>query len=373
MLKPEQIDSLRDTFEQIAEPINEYLIKDIVDRILTAGTVTGTARRKAEIARLTHTSMEKAEQNIKEQCEARNADFKYWYEEIAKLICVQSAVPIQQDIEIQQITQNAIQLATTGLQNLTQTLGMIGPYGNCLPLRSVYVQESDFAFSKVMVGASTYQEAMLDAVRNLANYGVQWIDYQSGRHCSLDVAIRRNIFGGMGLMVEQIEDHIAEKLGSDGWEISAHEASAADHEPYQGRQYTNAQFQALNNSLKRRISTLNCKHIAFPIILGVSQPIYSEEDLKAMADRNAKGIDYDGKHYSLYEATQMQRLLERNIRKVKNRLIAYSQSDLFEKEFQKSQIRYRQLMQKYREFSKAANMRTQDARLEVLGFRTEFT
>lgn len=368
MLKPEQIDSLRDTFEKIAEPINDYIIKDIVDRILEAGQVTGTARRRAEVARLMRVSVEKVERYLKEECEAREADFSYWFNEIVKLMFSQSAIPIEQDTEVQQIVFTALKLANAAFENLTQTLGMIGPYGQFLPLRDVYINVSDYAYNKVVTGAATYREAMLDAVRNLADYGVQSIDYQSGRHYNLDVAIRRNIFGGMGLMVEQVENHIAQEMQSDGWEISAHEASAEDHEPYQGRQYSNEDFQVLNNSLKRRIGTLNCKHMAFPIILGVSEPIYTEEQLKEMAERNKKGIDYEGKHYSLYEATQMQRLLERNIRKQKRRIVAYSQSEETAKELQKAQIRYRQLDAKYREFSGVASMPVQEQRLEVLGF-----
>lgn len=368
MLKPEQIDSLRDTFDKIAEPINDYLIKDIVNRVLEAGTVTGTARRKAEIARMMQVSVEEVEQYLRRECNARKADFAYWFEEIARLICMQSAIPVEEDTEIQQIVLSAIELANEAFENLTQTLGMIDPYGAFMPMRSVYIQESDFAFEKVATGAATYQEAMKEAVKNLADHGVQSIDYESGRHYSLDVAIRRNIFGGMGLMVEQIENHIADELGSDGWEISAHEASAEDHEPYQGRQYTNAEYQELNDSLKRRIGTLNCKHIAYPIILGVSQPMYTDKELDAMAERNKKGIDFEGRHYTLYEATQMQRLLERNIRKQKRRIVAYQGKDEFSKEYQTAQIKYRQLDAKYRQFSRIADMPVQEQRLEVLGF-----
>ena len=45
-------------------------------------------------------------------------------------------------------------------------------------------------------------------------------------------------------------------MGCEGWEISAHAASAPDHEPIQGLQYSDAEYTALNNSLVRRIGTL---------------------------------------------------------------------------------------------------------------------
>lgn len=43
MLTPEQITALRDAATQIADPITEYLIKDIARRISEAGQLTSTA------------------------------------------------------------------------------------------------------------------------------------------------------------------------------------------------------------------------------------------------------------------------------------------------------------------------------------------
>ncbi len=62
-------------------------------------------------------------------------------------------------------------------------------------------------------------------------------------------------------------------------------------------------------NLVRRIGTLNCGHSAYPIIMGVSSQQYTPEQLEAMRSANAEGIDYDGRHYTGYEATQHQRVL----------------------------------------------------------------
>ena len=110
-------------------------------------------------------------------------------------------------------------------------------------------------------------------------------------------------------------------MDADGWEISAHANSAPDHEPIQGQQYSDADYTALNNSLVRRIGTLNCGHAAFPIILGVSIPQYTPEELEKFRTDNATGIDYQGRRYTGYEATQVQRKVERAIRTQKRRII----------------------------------------------------
>ena len=127
--------------------------------------------------------------------------------------------------------------------------------------------------------------------------------------------------GGLGLMQEQISQQNHDDMGADGWEISAHAASAPDHEPIQGKQYSDKEYTALNNSLIRRIGTLNCGHAAYPIILGVSEPQYSEEELEELRQQNEEGITFEGKHYTMYEATQSQRRLERAMRSQKRKIL----------------------------------------------------
>ena len=156
-------------------------------------------------------------------------------------------------------------------------------------------------------------------------------------------------------------------MGANGWEIDAHSNSAPDHEPIQGKQYSDADYEALNNSLIRRIGTLNCGHSAFPIILGVSLPQYSTAELEAMRDDNEKGIEYKGKHYTGYEATQRQRQLEAAIRKQKRRILVDEATGDAEK-LETDQIKLQTLRQEYNRFSKAAGLRTQAERAEVAGF-----
>ena len=142
-----------------------------------------------------------------------------------------------------------------------------------------------------------YNTAVRNATRNIAKYGVRTIDYQSGVHRSLEAAVRGSIMGGLGLMQEQISQQNHDDMGADGWEISAHAASAPDHEPIQGRQYSDAEYTALNNSLVRRIGTFNCGHAAFPIILGVSKNQYTEKELEEFRTKNEEGITYQGTLY----------------------------------------------------------------------------
>ena len=173
--------------------------------------------------------------------------------------------------------------------------------------------------------------------------------------------------GGLGLMQEQIAQRTHDDLGCDGWEITAHANSAPDHEPIQGKQYSDREYQALNDSLQRRIGTLNCGHAAFGIILGVSSPQYSNAELARFRADNEKGFEYEGRHYTGYEATQMQRKLERAIRKQKNQVIASRETDNTDWQRQ-SRSKLTILRQRYRDFSKAAGLIQQNERTFVSGF-----
>lgn len=375
MLTPEQIAALRDAAGQIADPITEYLISDIARRISEAGQLTSTAAYQVWRAQQLGVS----QREIKKQLRAilkvshrdlrklltQSADVGYDFD-IKHLPQVQ-AIPFAQNETIQRVVSAAVELAQSDFTNLTQTTGFVDPFGNALPLQDAYRKCMDFAFKQVSTGAADYNTAIRQATKNLAKYGIRTIDYESGVHTSLEAAVRRNIMGGLGLMQEQISQYNHDEMGANGWEISAHAACAPDHEPIQGKQYSDADYKALNNSLVRRIGTLNCGHAAFPIVLGVSQPQYTPEELAELRKGNKGGITYQGRHYTGYEATQQQRALERAIRTQKRRvLIANKTGDADRQQTAKTKLTL--LNQEYRRFSKAAGLRTQYERAEVAGF-----
>ena len=193
------------------------------------------------------------------------------------------------------------------------------------------------------------------------------IDYASGVSTELGAAVRRNLMGGMGLLVEQITQQDHDDLGCDGWEISAHANSAPDHEPIQGRQYSDAEYSRLNESLARRIGTLNCGHVAMPIILGVSIPQYTEEELASFREENARRVTWEGRHMTGYEATQYQNRIERNIRLQKRRVLM-DEAAGDEEQLITDSIKLTRLNQEYARYNKAMGFKSRAQRLEVVGW-----
>ena len=63
----------------------------------------------------------------------------------------------------------------------------------------------------------------------------------------------------------------------------------------------------------------NCHHDWHAYYKGISKPNYTPEQIKKL---NEKNISYNGKKYTKYEISQMQRQGERNVRALKRRTLA---------------------------------------------------
>ena len=376
MLTTDQIDALGDKAMQLITPVTDFLIEDIARRISEAGQLTATASYQVWRAQQLGLSQKEIKKRLKkllrvssdklEQLLTQAAETGYNFD--IRNLPTEAAIPFAENSAIQQIVSAAVQLAKDDLSNITQTIGFVTANGKAFGLTDAYNQACDLAFMKVSTGAQDYNSAIREATKNLADKGIVTINYESGVHTSLEAAVRRNVMGGLGLMQEQISKQNHDDFGCDGWEISAHAASAPDHEPIQGRQYSDAEYEKLNNSLVRRIGTLNCGHSAFPIIMGVDSPQYTPEELEEMRRDNENGVDYEGRQYTMYEATQRQRKLERAIRKQKRRILVAEQNPDDKERLQQAQIKYQVLNQEYKRFSKAAGLRLQHERMEMSGF-----
>ena len=375
MLTPDQIAALGDAARKITDPVTEYLLQDITRRVAEAGQLTSTAQYEVWGLQNLGLSQKQIKKKLRQLLQVSQGEIhrilyqsaQSGYDLDVRRFPTVAAIPFAENLVLQQIVAAAAALAEEDFTNLTQTLGMVDPYGNALPLRKAYRACTDFAFKQVVAGAASYTEAVRQATRNLAEKGVRVIDYESGVHTSLEAAVRRNILGGLGLMQEQVSQAVHDQLGCDGWEITAHANSAPDHEPIQGRQYPDREYKALNDSLRRRIGTLNCGHSAFPIILGVNRPQHTQKELEQFRADNEKGVTVEGRHYTSYQATQMQRKLERAIRAQKRRVMVDEATGDTEK-LARDQSKLTLLRQRYVQFSKDAGLRTQYERTEVAGF-----
>lgn len=109
----------------------------------------------------------------------------------------------------------------------------------------------------------------------------------------------------------------------------------------------------------------NCRHSFWPYIEGVSERTYTDAELEAMKPENRPKIQFEGREYDDYQATQMQRRIEATIRKQKRRKVAFEAAGLTE-DAQAANIRLRSLNEKYQAFSRAAGLPEQRERMRVV-------
>lgn len=239
-------------------------------------------------------------------------------------------------------------------------------------LKKTYNDLIDEAVFNVTTGTTDYQSAMRGVMKQLADSGVkiheEKIGYKSGYNVRIDSAVRQNVLTGIRQVNLEVQKQVGRDFGADGVEISAHSPCAEDHLPIQGKQYSNAEFKKLNASLERPIGEYNCRHFVFSIVLGVNQPSYSDKMLNQMNRESQSIIEYEGKKYTAYEATQVQRKLETAIRKEKDRqIIARASGDKDGVSIAQKNITT--LTHKYNDFSKNAGLDTYKNRLSVSGYK----
>lgn len=239
-------------------------------------------------------------------------------------------------------------------------------------LKNAYNDLIDEAVFNVTTGTTDYQSAMRGVMKQLADSGVkiheEKVGYKSGYNVRIDSAVRQNVLTGIRQVNLEVQKQVGRDFGADGVEISAHSPCAEDHLPIQGKQYSNAEFKKLNASLERPIGEYNCRHFVFSIVLGVNQPSYSDKMLKQMNKESESIVEYEGKKYTAYEATQVQRKLETEIRKQKDRqIIARASGD--KDGVSVAQKNIITLTHKYNDFSKNAGLDTYKNRLTVSGYK----
>lgn len=214
---------------------------------------------------------------------------------------------------------------------------------------------------KVVTGVTDYSTAIRQACNKLAASGVRIIDYESGRSDRVEVAVRRALMTSVSHITQRISEQNAEEFGADGWEISAHSGARPSHAIYQGRQYPNSKYDSIVRPL---IEDYNCRHSAYPIIIGVSKPSYSEEELRNL---DPPPFTYEGKQYTSYEAQQQMRKVERAMRKQKDRcIVADAAGD--NAAFEAASIKLRRQKDIYEDFCKAAGTYTEYERTFVAGY-----
>ncbi len=228
----------------------------------------------------------------------------------------------------------------------------------------------DKAWLQVSTGTFDHNTAVRNAVKELAGKGIQAIQYPSGRTDSIEVAVRRAVVTGLNQTAMHVSMELADELGVDLVEVSAHSGARPEHAAWQGKCYSRNGRKVIDGVVYEDLHKAtgygtgaglggwNCRHSISPYVHGAARA-YSDEQLR---EYDAKKIRYNGKMYTEYEASQIQRSLERDIRRWKRENTALS---AIGEDATQSAVKLREKQAELRSFISQTGLKRQSAREQI--------
>lgn len=384
-ITPEYLDAAPEPIAIAMRELEKDILREICSRFKLTGELNEVAMNDIRALRAQGLDMETIEKMIAKHSKetlpqvqkALDRVVEYnqkYYNELASKASIAEPLFWVTAADIAQIQSQTLD----GYRNITRSLGFaLQTNGKVTfqPLAKAYQAALDKAEVKMQSGAFTLQQSLEDAVRDLADSGIYTIDYATGHRDHADVAARRDIFTGLNQLTSKYTETAAETLETDLYEITAHRGARdkgtgwKNHKAWQGKVYSTKDGSKYPNiyticglGAVDGLEGANCRHHRHPFLEGVSERVYTDEQL---ANIDPPSVRFEGRTYSAYEATQMQRKIERTVRKLERRRAAYNAAGMTGKEEQTG-IRIRRLKKEYREFSRAASLPTQTNRMKVI-------
>ena len=398
MIPEANIDKAIERLIERTQATNEFFLQKMGNTIKEIGTLTPSQARQLQQMVKYGDGFDEITEELARLTEGNVEDIYEIYEEVAKNDYEFAKrfydyrgieqVPYAENFALQnQVNAIAMMTASTyvNLANAnTLGYGMIDEMTGEVTYKNVadtYYDLVDDAIMSVAQGKESFDAAMYRQLKTIGEGGLRVIypsTYETtdpfgnpitkNRSMRLDSAIRMNMKQGLTQLHNETQEQFGHEFGADGVEISVHMNPAPDHAPYQGKQFSKKEYEELQASLGRPIGMYNCYHYNFAIVLGVSKPEYSQEELDRINEENEEGFEYEGKHFSNYEGTQRQRQLERAVREQKNNQILGKASGN-KQLIAESQDNITKLTNEYKKFSEASGLPTKMQRMRVAGYK----
>lgn len=227
---PELLDALPEELAELFRGLEDALLVDICIRLKAAdGFNEATVQDikalrshgisldeiKKEINKTTGISEKKLDELLSDVVK-RNQQY---YTELIDIAGV-TKPDVLVDIE----TIDAIKRQTLNeMRNITRTMAFVLDGGRTvLEPHKAFTWACDSAMLKVQSGAISYNQAIEDAVKQLADSGIRTVEYESGRRDHVDAAVRTAVMTGVNAINQKYAEQSMEYLGSDLVEVSAH-------------------------------------------------------------------------------------------------------------------------------------------------------
>lgn len=237
------------------------------------------------------------------------------------------------------IIRNGLEAVEVVLDSIldTSVVGMV-QNGRLMSTKDFYLNAVSDAVAASKAGQEAFTASVQRTVKTLSEKGlcvrtgikvtdkdIPRIKYASERTQEVYSVARQRVMQGYRETMQSMRNQQGEEFDSDGYEVTAHSLCAEDHLPYQGKQYSKKEFEEIQEYLESDhgrplVTGANCHHMYYPVILGISVPAYSRDQLARMRESSEKTVTFNGlsgKQMTMtrYEASQYQRGVENNARR----------------------------------------------------------
>ena len=376
MLPPSYLDQMPDAFVQLWQQVEDEILHDVARRIGKMDKVTATANWQLwryqqteavrnDVVKLLARYSGKSETAIRklllqaatEAMEREDAIY-YHYD--------MEPTPFEESAALNNLLDAGARQTCGTWQNLTATTANT--------VTGAFERTLDAAWLKVSTGAFDYKTAVKQAVDSLADE-MPMVTYPSGHKDSIEVAARRAVLTGVNQTTGKLQVARMDEMGCEFVETTAHGGARPSHAEWQGRRFHRGgavdykgrhypDFEAATGyGTGAGLCGWNCRHTFFAVFPELGDPPqWTQEQLREL---NARNIEWNGKKYTAYEISQMQRARERNVRRWKKRYLAEDAAGL---DTTDSAVRLKAARQSLSDFTKATGGRVDSARVSVPKF-----
>ena len=388
MLEPRYLQQIADGAEQIASELHEYIIRQIVDRMMIrigrgdSYLLTSSDRWRIEVLQdsgylLEDITAELAKYTRRQENEIRAAMEEAGvkaleYDDKIYQTAGLSPVPLTQSPALIRLME----------RNYRATLGEWNNYtrSTAQDAQRLFLNECDLAYNKVMSGAVAYNQAVREAVEAAVSNGV-YVDYPTGHRDTIETATARAVRTGIAQAAGDISIKRMEEMDWDIILVSAHIGARTgdggqnpgNHLWWQGQFYSRTGrdkhfpnfYERTGYGTGEGLCGWNCRH-SFGSGDGENNPY---------ADIQTED------NYRMEKLEQRQRALERRVRKTKREVmglqeaVAKCQDDGAKAELQKSLDRKSYILSRqnkaYSDFCKQNDLRPLNERLQIAKWSRE--
>ena len=388
MLDPHYLQQIADGAENIASQLHEYIIRQIVDRmmirigrgddyLLTSSdawriqVLQDSGYLLQDITEELAKYTKQQEKEIKAAMEEAGVKALEYDDKIYQAAGL-SPMPLTQSPALIRLMERSYNATLGEWRNMTR--------GTAEAAQRLFLNECDFAYNKVMSGATSYSQAVREAVETVTSGGV-YVDYPSGHRDTIEVATARAVRTGIAQAAGDISIKRMEEMDWDTILVSAHIGARTgdggqnpgNHLWWQGQFYSRTgRDKRFPNFYERTgygtgvgLSGYNCRH-SFGSGDGVNNPY---ADIQTADNVRMEKLE------------QRQRALERRVRKTKREVMGLQeavdkcQDEAARFELQQTLDRKSCLLSKqnraYREFCKENDLRPLNERLQIARWSRE--